>query len=89
MFYVYILESKSDGKLCIGYTGDLRRRFAQHNAGNSKSTKSRSPFGLIYYEAYENKKDAQTKEKFLKTGWGRAYLKRNLKNYFQDKNLGG
>ena len=83
------MKSVSDGNLYIGYTQDLRRRFAEHNSGESKSTKSRGLFDLIYYEAYKTKEDALAKEKFFKTGWGRAYIKRNLKNYFQDKSLGG
>lgn len=79
MFYVYILRSKADGQLYIGYTGDLRRRFQEHNSGRSQSTKARRPFELIYYEAYKSSADAQTREKNLKD-FGRAMggLKRRI-----------
>lgn len=82
MYYVYVLQSKKDGKLYVGYTNDLRKRIILHNLRKVSSTKLREPFYLIYYEAYKNKEDAFEKEKFLKTGWGRNYFKRTLKHYF-------
>lgn len=82
MYYVYILKSLKDVKLYIGYTKNLKERLRQHNSGKNFSTTNRRPLELIYYEAYKNKIDAQQKEKFLKTGWGRNYIKRTLKNYF-------
>ncbi len=54
-----------------------------HNSGKIFSTKLRLPLVLIYYEAYQNKEDAFQREKYLKTGWGRNYIKRVLKNYFK------
>lgn len=66
MFYVYILKSDKDGKLYVGLTNDLRRRFKEHNTGQNKSTKSRRPFKLAYYEAYLDFKDAEIRETKLK-----------------------
>lgn len=66
MFYVYILKSRIDNKLYIGYTADLRRRLEEHNAGQNQSTKSRIPFSLVYYEAYVSSKDARIRENRLK-----------------------
>jgi len=66
MFYVYILKSKKDKRLYIGYTADLRKRLVDHNKGKTKSTKHRRPLKLIYYEAYKNKKDATQREYDLK-----------------------
>ncbi|MBU3942957.1 GIY-YIG nuclease family protein [Patescibacteria group bacterium] len=85
MFYTYILESLKDGKLYIGYTNNLRRRFKEHNNGKSFATAHRKPFNLIYYEAYLNKEDAKEREKFFKTGWGRQYIGKKLKHYFLSK----
>jgi len=82
MFYVYILESLKDKKLYVGYTNNLRRRFEKHNSGKIDVTKYRRPFKIIYYEAYLNQQDATSREKYFKTGWGRTYLKRILKNYW-------
>lgn len=66
MFYLYILKSKKDGKLYIGYTSDLKKRLIEHNSNLNIATKGRSPFELIYYEAYKSKKDALRRELVLK-----------------------
>lgn len=78
MQYVYVLKSVKDGQLYIGYTNNLRRRFKEHNAGRCTVTKDRKPFRLLYYEACNQKDDALKRELQLKTGFGRAYLKRRL-----------
>lgn len=83
MYYVYILESLKDQKLYVGYTNNLKRRFKEHNNGKIAVTRDREPFKLIYYEAYLNQQDATSKEKYLKTGWGRTHLKKVLKNYWK------
>ena len=66
MYYVYIIRSKKNGQLYIGQTEDLRRRFIEHNQGLNKSTKSYSPYELIYYEAYKSARDAIARERQLK-----------------------
>ncbi|OHB07529.1 MAG: excinuclease ABC subunit C [Candidatus Zambryskibacteria bacterium RIFCSPLOWO2_02_39_10] len=81
MFYVYVLRSSKDNQFYTGFSSDLRRRVKEHFSGESFATKSRLPFEIIYYEAYRNEKDARARERFLKTGWGRNYLKKNLKNF--------
>ncbi|MBP9715554.1 MAG: GIY-YIG nuclease family protein [Candidatus Pacebacteria bacterium] len=69
MFYVYILKSKKDNKLYIGYTGDLKKRLAEHKRGDSENTSNRLPIELIYYESYKNIDDAKDREKsFKKSG---------------------
>jgi len=78
MYYVYVLKSLKDRKLYVGHTNDLIERIKQHNQGSEKSTKSRKPFRLLYYEAGNILEDAIRREKSLKTGFGRAYLKRRL-----------
>lgn len=55
MYYVYVLRSKKDKKLYIGYTPNLRNRIKKHNRREIMSTKGRVPFELIYYEAYKNR----------------------------------
>lgn len=81
MFYVYIIKSKRDNKWYTGYTDDLRKRFKEHNNNKVSSTKNRGPFELIYYEACLNKYDALLREKYLKTGMGKRYLKNRLKRF--------
>ena len=80
MQYVYILRGINSGRWYTGCTGDLRKRFKEHNKGKSLYTK-RDTYKLIYYEACENRKDAFTREKYLKTGMGKRYLKNRLKNF--------
>ncbi|HEX7586472.1 MAG TPA: GIY-YIG nuclease family protein [Patescibacteria group bacterium] len=61
-----------------GHTSNLRKRIELHNSGKINSTKTRKPFSLLYYEACNLLKDAIQREHALKTGFGRAYLKRRL-----------
>jgi len=89
MWYTYILQSKYDDCLYVGLTNNLRYRLRQHNSVKVYSTRLRKPFKLIYYEAHHNKKDAAKREQFLKSGWGKNWIKRTLNNYFQSKKLGG
>ena len=86
---VYVLESVKDGSHYIGCAKDFNQRFKLHNSGKVFSTRKHIPFRLIYAEIYGNQQDAFVREKFLKTGWGRNYLKRTLKNYLGSKKLGG
>lgn len=82
MTYVYVLQSESDSGLYIGMTADLRNRFEQHQGGESRSTKGRRPWKLIYYEAYLDGADAAGREVFLKSGGGRRFLDKQLRNHF-------
>lgn len=80
MFYVYVLKSKHDDKLYIGFTSDLRKRFEEHNKGLVQSTKPRIPFSLVYYEAYTDEKDARERERKLKRfGASMVHLRKRLK----------
>ena len=81
MYYIYVLQSKKDKNWYTGYTDDLRKRFKEHNENKVYSTKSRGPFELIYYEACLNQQDATSREKYLKTGMGKRYLKNRLKRF--------
>lgn len=78
MYYTYVL--KGPKQLYIGSTGDLRRRFEEHQKGFSKATKNRGPWKIIYYEACKSKTDALTREIYLKTAWGRRYIKNRIRN---------
>lgn len=66
MFFVYMLKSKKNENLYVGYTNDLKRRFKEHNDGKNISTKHKLSFELIYYEAYKSKGDARHRESNLK-----------------------
>lgn len=81
MYYTYVLRSKKDSKWYTGYSDDLRKRFSEHNSGKIFSTKSRGPFELIYYEACLSEEDAKHRERYLKSGMGKRYLKNILKRF--------
>ena len=82
MHYVYVLRSLADDGLYIGCTKDLKNRVKLHNSSYVQSTKDRLPMEMIYYEACLNRNDAYRREKYLKTTYGRRYLKNRLKEYF-------
>jgi len=81
MYYTYVLQSKKDKRWYTGTAEDLRKRFKQHNNSEVISTKGRGPFELIYYEACLNQQDAYAREKYLKSGMGKRYLKNRLKRF--------
>ena len=80
-FYTYVLLSEKDNKFYTGYTKNIELRFEQHNKGLVQSTKFRRPLKLIYYEACLNQQDATHREKYLKTHYGKMFLKNRLKSY--------
>ena len=82
MLYVYVLKSLKDDGLYIGCTKDLRTRMNEHASGSVESTRNRLPVKLVYYEACLNGKDPFRREKYLKTTYGRRYLRNRLKDYF-------
>ena len=84
MYYVYILQSLKDKSLYIGYSPDLKNRLRKHNSKQVTSTKDKTPFKIIYYEAYLNRRDATGREKFLKSGSGWRFIKKQLRNYFNE-----
>lgn len=81
MQYVYVLRSTKDGKLHTGCTENLRKRFSEHNDGKVSSTKGRGPFELVYYEASLCSEYAFAREKYLKSGMEKRYLKNRLKRF--------
>lgn len=86
MYYVYIIKSDQDDFLYLGSTKDLRRRLANHNAGEVTSTKHCRPFSLRYYEAYYKESDARAREKSLKKdGRGAYVLKQRIRASLQWK----
>jgi len=78
VYYVYVLYDKIKDRFYIGETNDLRRRLSEHRRGKTHTTTRMKKPELVYYEACISKKDAQKREKQLKTGFGRGYLRRRL-----------
>ena len=82
-WYVYLLQNKQR-HWYIGSTKDLRKRILNHNTGKNKSTKYGIPWKIIYYEINLNQQDARARERYLKSGMGRKYLKNRLKFFFAE-----
>jgi putative endonuclease len=78
IFTVYVLRSQSNGKLYVGSTSNLPRRFHEHNSGQSASTTSGIPWAIVHTEEFESRSFAVQRERYFKTGKGRDELKRLL-----------
>ena len=83
-YYIYILQSTVDNYYYTGYTTNLENRIEKHNDGYVKSTKNRRPLKLVYFEGCLNQQDATHREKYLKTTYGKRYIKNRLRNYIVD-----
>jgi len=77
-WYVYILKSLIKKFVYIGSTNDLQRRLLEHNNGLVQSTKAYRPFDVIAYVAVRTEKKARELERYLKTGSGKAILKKRI-----------
>ena len=81
-WYAYLLMSKKTNEWYIGSTKNMQKRILSHNAGKNRSTKHGKPWKIIYCEVGLNQKDTRAREKYLKSGMGRKYLKNRLKFFF-------
>ncbi|AKM78167.1 MAG: Excinuclease ABC C subunit domain protein [Candidatus Wolfebacteria bacterium GW2011_GWE1_48_7] len=82
MYWTYILENEVDKSWYIGATSNLEKRIEEHQRGHGGATTGmKVGWKLIYCEGYINKEDAFGREKFLKSGSGRRFLKKQLAYY--------
>ena len=79
--YVYVMCSQSDHHLYVGFTANLPARMKEHNGGTVPSTRRRRPLELVYWEGCLNQTDATARAKYLKSAWGKRYIKRRLRHY--------
>ena len=77
MFYTYVLKEMDSNHYYVGSTRDLKRRMSEHQSGQNRATKGRT-WKLHCYFAFNEDKIAREFEKYLKTGSGRAFIKRHL-----------
>ena len=76
MFTVYAIKSLNKNYIYVGLTNDIERRLNEHNSGNNKTTKPYLPFVLIYSEEVNTRIEARKREKYLKSGIGKEFLKK-------------
>lgn len=75
-WFVYVILCE-DGSLYKGHTDDLDRRYKEHCTGNgAMHTKLHKPLKMVYSERFDTLEEAVTREKYLKSGSGREWLKK-------------
>ena len=79
MFTVYAISSISKNYIYVGLTIDVQNRLKRHNSGYEKTTRSYRPFELLYSEEHQSRIKAREREKYLKSGVGKEFLKNLLK----------
>ena len=75
MIYVYAIKSNVKNYIYVGMTNNLDRRIIEHNNGENRSTKAYKPFTVIFTELFSTRIEARKKEKYLKSGIGKEWLK--------------
>ena len=75
MITVYAIISEVNGCIYVGIAKDPDKRLEEHNTGKSKFTKGYKPWRTIYREMQPNWEAARKKEKILKSGIGKEFLK--------------
>ena len=79
MHYVYLLNSESaPEQRYIGVAANLKSRLTEHNAGKSAHTSKFTPWRLVTYIAFSDRRQAEAFERYLKSGSGHAFAKRRL-----------
>ncbi|OGF82156.1 endonuclease [Candidatus Giovannonibacteria bacterium RIFCSPLOWO2_01_FULL_44_16] len=75
MYHVYAIQSFIDGRIYVGMTQNVNQRTKEHNDGRVFSTKGYRPWKLIYTETQSTRPQARVREKQLKSGYGKEFLK--------------
>ena len=78
MHYVYVISSKTRKYIYVGITNNLSRRITEHNRGYNKTTRAYRPFKLILGEEFTTRTAAREREKYLKSGFGKEFLKKMI-----------
>ena len=79
MFFVYAISSLTRDYIYVGLTNNTSRRILQHQGGQNKTTRPYRPFRLILTEGFETRIEARCREKYLKSGIGKEFLKALIK----------
>ncbi|MFH1093943.1 MAG: GIY-YIG nuclease family protein [Candidatus Omnitrophota bacterium] len=85
MNYVYVIYSASEDRFYIGYTKDIKRRIAEHEAGRNHTTSRYAQRKVIFYEAFFTESDARRREEYFKTTKGRKALRIMLRDTLDNK----
>jgi predicted GIY-YIG superfamily endonuclease len=75
MIEVYAIVSEKCGEIYVGMALDAEKRLKEHNNGKNRFTKGLKPWNLFRIEYFQDWKEARVREKYLKSGIGKAFLK--------------
>ena len=75
VYFIYVIQSKVDNRLYVGMSKNVDKRIETHNNGQVFSTKGYKPWRLVYTEEIGNRIEARKREKYLKSGCGKEFLK--------------
>ena len=75
MYTIYALRSLVRNYIYVGMTNNIERLLNQHDTSQVKSTTAYAPFKLIYHEIADTRPEARVREKYLKSGIGKEFLK--------------
>jgi putative endonuclease len=81
--FVYALKSIEFNFIYVGMTNNLDRRIQEHNSKLNTSTKPYAPLFLFHWETFENRTEARKREKCLKAGSGKEFLKNQLRIFLK------
>ena len=74
-YFVYAIQSEVDKRLYVGLSRNCEKRLKGHNNGETFSTKGYRPWKLVYVEEVGDRKQARKRERYLKNGSGKEFLK--------------
>ncbi|OGH69327.1 MAG: endonuclease [Candidatus Magasanikbacteria bacterium RIFCSPHIGHO2_01_FULL_47_8] len=78
-YYTYAISSLAHNYIYVGISDNPTRRIAQHNKGYERTTKPYAPFKELLIEEFQTRAQAREREKYLKSGVGKEFLK-EIKN---------
>ena len=84
MFYTYILQSEKSGRYYIGHAEDIDKRLERHNTGKVTATRNKGPWVIKYYEEYETKTLANSRELYIKSMKSRVFIEKLIVGFQKD-----
>jgi putative endonuclease len=81
MFFTYILQSAKSGRYYIGHAEDLDKRLERHNTGKVTATRNKGPWRVVYFETYNAKGEANTRELYIKSMKSRVFIEKLISGF--------
>jgi len=75
MYYTYTISSTIKSYIYVGISNNPERRISEHNKGKERTIKPYRPFKTLLIEEFKTRSEARKREKYLKSGCGKEYLK--------------